>query len=228
MLPNVLSRFIAILRPLFIFGLIGALLVFGVIGGSHLAIEAAGKDNAFNSAADVPTRECALVLGCAKTLRNGRRNLFFLYRINAAAELYALGKCKYFIVSGDNSRNNYDEPTDMRDALIAKGIPADRIYRDYAGFRTLDSVVRANAIFGQDDFIIVSQSFHNERALFIAQNRGSKDTVALNARNVGSIGGKKAKARELFARVKTVLDLLILRTQPRFLGNPVQIGGPVT
>ena len=174
----------------------------------------------------IPRRSAALVLGCAGTLSNGRPNLYFRYRIEAAAALYHAGRTDYLIVSGDNRRADYDEPTDMREALIAAGVPGDRIYRDYAGFSTLDSVVRAREIFGQREFIIVSQPFHNKRALYIARGHGI-DAIAFNAADVARFGGLRTKAREYLARCKTLLDLRLLGTSPRFLGPPVTLGGPV-
>ncbi|NNE94002.1 MAG: DUF218 domain-containing protein [Verrucomicrobiales bacterium] len=208
---------------------------FGILFGiplllffSNLAVKSSSKEQVFASMADVPERKAAVVMGCAKTLASGRRNLYFIYRINAAVALFEAGKCEYLIVSGDNSTKNYDEPTDMRDALIERGIPEERVYRDYAGFRTLDSVVRAREIFGQEDFIVVSQGFHNERAVFIAKRHGLTDVVGFNAKRVSSAGGMRTRVRESFARVKTILDVTIFGTGPKFLGEKVALGGPVT
>lgn len=194
----------------------------------HYSVTDAASDRVFEAANDVPKRKAAVVMGCARILPDGRQNLYFIRRIEAAWRLFDAGKCEYLIVSGDNSRESYDEPTDMRDALIAKGIPGDRIYRDYAGFRTLDSVVRAREIFGQEDFIVVSQEFHNERAIFIAKEHGWDNVVGYNARRVSSFGGLRTRLREYLARVKTVLDVSVLDTKPKFLGRSVELGGPVT
>ena len=125
-------------------------------------------------------------------------------------------------MSGDNSRVEYDEPTDMMNALIAAGIPENRIHRDYAGFRTLDSVVRARDVFQEDAYIIVSQRFHVERALYIAKELGI-EACGYPAREVGGNGGRRTKLREELARVKAVLDMRILKTQPKFRGEPVPI-----
>lgn len=208
-------------------GLLAAVLGIAGLAVGHLAIQQAASDRTYDSAEQLPHREAALVLGCARTLPNGRTNLYFRYRITAAAALYHSGKVEYLIVSGDNHRHDYDEPTDMRDALIAAGVPADRVYRDYAGFRTLDSVVRAREIFGQTELIIVSQAFHNRRAIFIARERGI-DAVAYNARDVESINGLRTQLREQLAKLKTVLDIWLFNTQPKHLGPPVALGGPVT
>ena len=112
------------------------------------------------------------MLGTSPKLRNGEDNLYFLYRIQATADLYKAGKISYILISGDNSRSNYNEPESMKQALIRLGIPSKVIYLDYAGLRTLDSVVRAKKIFGQNSITIISQKFHNERAIFIAQAYG--------------------------------------------------------
>lgn len=176
----------------------------------------------YNTVKDTPNNRVGLVLGTVKTLPNGRSNLYFIYRINAAVELYRAGKIKHILVSGDNHRKGYDEPTDMQQALIQKGIPESVIHLDYAGFRTLDSVVRTHKIFGQNKFTIVSQPFHNQRAVFIAQRYGL-DAVGYNAKGVSGRGGFKTNVREWFAKVKAVLDLYVLQTKPKFLGKPVKI-----
>ena len=161
------------------FLLLAAFTIF--IAGSHGTIEQSSADRIYEDVKEIPHRPAALVLGCARTLSNGRPNLYFRYRIEAAAALYHAGRTDYLIVSGDNRRADYDEPTDMREAFIAAGVPGDRIYRDYAGFRTLDSVVRAREIFGQREFIIVSQPFHTKRALYIARAHGV-DAIASRIR----------------------------------------------
>lgn len=197
-----------------------------VIAGSEWSIKRAAGGRTYGEVSEIPHRRAALVLGCAKTLASGRGNLYFRYRIEAAAALYEAGRVDYLIVSGDNRHHAYDEPTDMREALIAAGVPGDRIYRDYAGFRTLDSVVRAREIFGQSEITIVSQPFHNERAIYIARGHGI-DAIGLNAADVIRFGGLRTKARECLARCRTVLDLRLFGTVPKFLGPPVPLGGPM-
>lgn len=177
----------------------------------------------FESLDALPKNKVGLVLGTSPTTNDGRTNLFFLYRIQAAAELYKAGKVEYLLVSGDNSRKDYDEPSAMRDALVKLGVPAERIYLDYAGFRTLDSVVRANEVFKQQKFSIVSQAFHNQRAVFIGRERGL-EVVGYNAREVPSALAPQVQVREYFARVAMVLDMFLLDTQPKFLGEPIRIG----
>jgi SanA protein len=169
----------------------------------------------------LPAHDIALVLG-ANPLTQGRPNLFFTSRIDTAAALYSEGKVRHFIVSGDNHAADYDEPTAMRDALVSRGIPASAITLDYAGFRTLDSVVRARDVFGQSRFIIVSQEFHCARALFIATSNNI-DAVAYPAPDIRGKAGLTVRARETLARTLAVLDTHILNTTPHFPGPPEPI-----
>ena len=161
------------------------------------------------------------MLGTRKTLASGYQNLYYSYRIEAAEKLFKAGKIKYILISGDNSRKEYDEPTDMRDDLVARGIPLEKIYLDYAGFRTLDSIVRADKIFGQKELTIISQPFHNERAIFISNKKGIK-SVGFNAKDVSTRYGFKTMLREKLARVKMLLDLTF-GVQPKFLGKEIEI-----
>ena len=213
------------LLKLFLIPVIAIVLLGLVILLCHRAVETASFNRLYVSVDAIPKKKSALVLGCAEVLPNGRNNLYFRYRIDAAASLYHEGKCEYLIVSGDNSRRGYDEPTDMQKALVSRGVPERRIYRDFAGFRTLDSVVRAKEIFGQTDLIVVSQPFHNKRAIFLAKQNGI-EAIGLNCREVTSFGGVRTRAREYLARVKMVLDVYLLRTSPKFLGPKIRLGDP--
>ena len=174
----------------------------------------------------VPYNRVALVLGTSKYLIGGSPNHYFKYRIKAAAELYNNGKVDYILVSGDNATVQYNEPRQMRRALIQAGIPAKAIYSDYAGFRTLDSIVRAKEVFGQARFTVVSQAFHNERAIFIARHFGI-EAVGFNALDPSAYQGIKTRVREVFARLMGLLDLYVLDKGPKFLGEPIVIGGPI-
>lgn len=184
---------------------------------------AAGRSHAQVDA--VPESRAAVVLGCSRYLPDGRENLYFRHRIAAAVRLYESGKVEYLVVSGDNSRKDYDEPSAMREALMELGVPAERIYRDYAGFRTLDSVVRAQEIFGLDAPVFVSQRFHNQRALYLARSRGMEAT-AYEAWEPPLRYAMRTRAREVAARAAAVLDMRVLRRQPKYLGEPVLLGGP--
>jgi vancomycin permeability regulator SanA len=192
-----------------------------LLGARHIIARQASDVHGLENS---PSRPVTLVLGCAPTLPSGRENRYFRYRIDRAAELFHAGKTDYLLVSGDNSREDYDEPTAMKEALMDLGVPSDRIFIDYAGFSTLDSVVRAREVFGQDTLIIVTQPDHAMRALYIAEAKGI-DAVGVAARDVGSRSGMKTRARESLARVKTILDVHVLNREPRFLGPEVTIAG---
>jgi SanA protein len=172
---------------------------------------------------DVPARRVGLLLGTGKTTRGGWSNPHFVNRVQAAAELYRAGKIERILVSGDNHVKGYDEPTDMKDALVATGVPEQAIALDYAGFRTFDSIVRAKKVFGVSDCTVISDRFHNYRSLFIARRYGI-DAVAYCAEDVPLRYSVKTKVRECAARLKAVLDLYVLHTKPHFLGAPVTIG----
>lgn len=194
-----------------------ALIIITVLSNIFVIWGAHGK--VYDVVDDVPYHKAALVLGTSKYVVSGKENLYYRYRIDAAHALYEAGIVDALIVSGDNATLQYDEPTQMQKDLIARGVPEEDIYLDYAGFRTLDSVVRAKEVFGQQSFIIVSQEFHNNRALLIAQMRGI-DAVGYNAQNPYPIYVSRAGIREVFARTKLVYDLIIGK-QPKFLGDPV-------
>ncbi|MBK1875356.1 SanA/YdcF family protein [Pelagicoccus mobilis] len=194
---------------------------------ARAAVFSKSSEYVFESPAQVPSCHAALVLGCSQFLSDGRQNLFFKYRIEKAADLYHQGKVNYLIVSGDNSRSDYNEPGDMKAALVKAGVPENAIRCDYAGFSTLDSILRAKDVFGQKRFIVVSQDFHNHRAIFIGRSHGL-EVYGLNARSVDRHNSLKTELREELARVKTVLDVWVLGRQSKFLGEPVNIDSPPT
>lgn len=196
-------------------GLMGILLC-------NLVVTSSTKSRLFSDLNGIPENRVGLVLGTSKYLSDGSENLFFTYRLEAAAQLYLLGKIDHIIVSGDNRMENYNEPREMKRVLVRLGVPPEKVHFDFAGFRTLDSVVRCKEVFGQNKFTIISQQFHNERALFIARKKGI-DAIAYNAQDVGLHAGFKTNMREILARVKVVIDLYILNTQPRFLGEKIEI-----
>ncbi|ALR32363.1 hypothetical protein ATE47_18400 [Chryseobacterium sp. IHB B 17019] len=171
--------------------------------------------------ADIPETKTALLLGTSKNLNSGVPNAYFYNRIQAAVDLYKSGKIKYIIVSGDNSTKDYNEPEDMLLTLTKYGIPQERIFLDHAGFRTLDSVVRAKEIFGQTKLIIISQKFHNERAVFLAKQNGI-DAFGYNAKDVNKYAGFKTNMREYLAKTKAYWDL-IFGVEPKFGGEKILI-----
>ena len=190
---------------------------------NHERISQNSKPFIYANVHEIPVKKAALLLGCSKYLGSGRVNYFYKYRIEAAVKLFKAGKVKAIVVSGDNGNKNYDEPTQMHDDLVKAGIPSKYIQLDYAGFRTLDSIVRANAIFDLEDYIIVSQRFHLERAIYIAQEKEQKvlGFVAKDFKN--TVWAKRMGHRELLARVKAFLDLHVFGVEPKFYGEKVSV-----
>ena len=181
----------------------------------------ASRGRVFDDVSKVPATKVGLVFGTSDRV-NGRENLYFRYRIEAATELWNAGKIKTILVSGDNRTMRYNEPEKMRRALVKHGIPDDRIAPDYAGFRTLDSVVRAKVVFGADSLLFISQRFQNERALYLAKAYGI-EAYGFDARDVESRGGFKTKVREVGARVKMWLDVNFLNTPPKYFGKKIKL-----
>ena len=210
-----------IFKRIFRLGLLLAAVCLLLIGTANVLIRLASKGRLYADVHEIPHRPVALVLGCSRVLANGSPNLFFARRVDAAAQLFHAGKVDRILVSGDNRFTHYDEATDMKNALVERGVPADRVACDYAGLRTLDSVVRAKVVFGQTNLTVVSQRFHNQRALYIAQRHGI-DAIGFNAGEVVFRHSFKTKLREQFARVKSVLDIWFGK-RPRHLGEPVDI-----
>lgn len=184
-------------------------------------IENATADRIYSDVTTIPANNVGLLLGTGKFLSSGYENAYYRHRINAATALLKSGKIKYLVISGDNSRKEYDEPSDMRADLIAAGIDSTVIYLDYAGFRTFDSIVRLKKIFGQNKVTIISQLFHNQRAIYIAKKEGI-DAIGFNARDVSANYGFRVQVREKLARVKVFVDMLTGK-EPKFLGEKINI-----
>lgn len=206
-----------ILRLLLI--LISIPLLLGILCNLFIEWKTSGKTYA--SVEKIPHNKVGMVLGTSKRLKNGNLNLYFKYRIKATVQLFKSNKIDYVLVSGDNGSRYYDEPTDFENALVEQGIPKEKIFLDYAGFRTLDSVVRAKKIFGQNKLTIISQEFHNERAIYLAE-KNEIEAIGFNARDLKIKYGFKVKIREYLARTKVFVDLLF-NVQPKFLGEPIVI-----
>ena len=202
-----------IILYIFVFGF---LLLFLISFCNKVIIESSSDFIEANNNCDV-----AIVLGTAKFLSNKRENLFYSKRIQKVVELYRLGKFKYIIVSGDNSLKNYDEPSLMRNDLIHMGVPDSSIYCDYAGFSTIDSMLRMRSIFKQNKFVVVSQRFHVERAIYLARRNGI-EAYGECADNVPFTYAPYNHCREKLARVKAVFDALIGKVS-FYEGTPVFI-----
>jgi len=202
-------------------GLCAVMIVF--IVASNVIIINSTEQDIYTTISETPSgKRVALILGTSRYTTQGTANLFFKYRIAAAADLYDLGKVDHIIVSGDNALKEYNEPREMLQALIKLGVPRDAITLDYAGFRTLDSVVRCKKVFGQNKIIIISQRFHVERALFIAK-KYNIEAIGYAALNPPENYSLKTHIREYFAKTKAVIDLYIINKKPKFLGEKVKI-----
>lgn len=177
------------------------------------------------SAADLPRNEVCLVLGTSPFTGGGRlHNAHFDNRIAAAAELYAQGHVRQLLLSGNGAPGD-EEPKAMRAALLALGVPGSALFLDQAGFRTLDSVARAGAVFGVKKLTIVTDRFHCYRAIFLARAFGL-DAVAFPSAEVTVRRSFKTRVRECLADVKACLDVYALRTRPKLLGPPKPIPPP--
>jgi SanA protein len=179
------------------------------------------ENQTFQSTEEIPHNKVGLLLGTSKFMANGDINLYYLYRIKAAEELFKAGKIDFILVSGDNGRIGYNEPLLFKKDLILLGIPEEKIVLDYAGFSTLDSVLRAQKIFGLNSFTVISQRFHNERAIFLAKQKGIS-AIGFNAETVTGKYSIKTELREYLARTKACLDILF-DSQPKYLGEKIAI-----
>ncbi len=174
----------------------------------------------YDNVADLPARDVGLVLGTSRNRRTGL-NEFYSARIEAAAELFRLGKVRHVIVSGSNPSRYYNEPAAMKEDLVARGVPEESITEDYAGYRTLDSIVRAHKVMGQQSFTVITQRFHAERAVYLGRHF-HLDVIAYCAADPDDVL-YTAHLREYGARIKALLDVTVLDTQPRYLGEPITI-----
>ncbi len=200
-----------------------SLLALGLIlyFSANAWIDKVTSNRLFTDLKATPHRHVGLLLGTAKLGPTGWGNPFYNNRIDAADILMKNHVIDYLIISGDNHVKGYDEPSDMRQSLMERGIDSTRLILDYAGFRTFDSIIRAREIFDQDSILIISQQFHNERALFIA-SRNNIDAIGFNAADVDTRWMFKTALRERFARIKMLLDDFF-GAKPHFLGPKVAI-----
>ena len=201
-------------------GAVGALCL-AVVAYANLTAIWASRGRLFDDPAKLPMTKVGLIFGTTDRI-NGRENLYFRYRIDAAVRVWKAGKVETLLVSGDNLSPNYNEPRKMKDALIERGVPADRIVSDPRGLRTLDSVVRAKEIFGTDSILLISQRFQNERAIYLAKANGI-EACGFNAQDVEIQRGMKTRIREVGARVKMWLDVHFLNTRPIHLGKKIEL-----
>jgi len=195
--------------------------VFGGVANWYIVQQ--NQTKVIRNIEQVPAKRVGLVLGTSKRTVQGGSNPYFMARIEAASQLFKQGKVQHLIVSGDNTTQYYNEPEDMRKALVALGIPNKAITLDYAGFRTLDSIVRCKEVFGQDSVIIVTQRFHAYRALFLSRFYNIEAHAFEAPMPYTTQQAANVLLREALARPKAVIDLYLLNKAPRFLGEKVQV-----
>lgn len=198
------------------------LLVIAFTLYANIKVQNLAAPRIYSSVDSIPHNKVALLLGTSPLNRIGRPNSYFINRINTAANLYRAHKVDYIIASGDNHIAEYDEPSAMRDSLIAHGVPEDRIVLDYAGFRTLDSVVRSKEVFGCDSITIISQADHDARALYLADANGIEAVAIAAPFRAGRWVRMRLALREWIARDKMMLDILF-GVKPHFLGKKISI-----
>lgn len=199
-----------------------AILAVVAVVFANVSVSRFAQGALYSDTKEVPYNQVGLLLGTSRYLGSGEPNPYFDNRIAAAGDLYDAGKIEVIVASGDNAHRSYNEPILMKQELIRRGVPERAILLDYAGFSTLDSVIRVHRVFGQERFTVISQEFHNERALYIARHN-SLEAVGYNARPVSGALGIRTSVREYLARVKAVLDVHVLGTEPRFLGDQIPI-----
>jgi vancomycin permeability regulator SanA len=208
-LPSLPRRRPRIVRTVALLGVLGA----AVIGASNLWVRVSAAGHEY-SVAGAPSAPVALVLGAGLTPA-GTPSPALQVRLDDAAALYRLGKVSALLVSGDNGTVTHDEPTAMRDYLVAHGVPAGKVVRDYAGFDTWDSCVRAKKIFGVDRALVVTQQYHLPRAVFLCRRAGIDADGAADPHP--DAARLSFTLREIPAAVNAAWDA-VFTPAPRFLG----------
>lgn len=188
------------------------LLLAAVVIPCNLWIVMSTRGQVYDSVAEIEARAIGVVLGTSKKIGPDTPNVHFENRLAAAAELFSEGKVGKLLVSGYRDSQYYDETRDMIAKLKELGVPESAILADDRGLRTLDSVARAKTVFGFDRLVIISDDFHVNRALFIADRYGL-DAIALRSESVGYGDSRKVRLREYFARVKAVIDLYVWNSE---------------
>ncbi len=191
----------------------------GILGWTYYEVGASAQNAIYTSPQRCPEYEIAILFGCGKYVSGGRTNLYYLYRIRAAVDLYKAGNAQHILVSGDNHVNSYNEPEAMKQDLMLDGVPESAITLDYAGFSTFETLIRAKEIFGVKSAILITQPFHLPRALYLAQAHGIQAVGYAAKEPYRSLQTTKTEVREILARFATFGDLHIWNRQPRFLGK---------
>ena len=209
-------------KRIFMALLIGLGLLIAIVAACNIWVLSSCSGQLYDNAETVPHKRVAVMLGTNPKTKTGKMNYFYKHRIDAAVKLYQNGKIDRILISGDNSSKTYSEPDAMKADLMAAGIPDSAIYLDFAGFSTYDSMVRAKKVFGLSEFMVVSQDFHNKRAVYIARQNGI-DAIGFNVQNTLFRKWRiKMELREILARVKAVGEV-VMNKKPHFLGEQIEI-----
>lgn len=196
-----MKKFLVFVAIIIMMGLI-------IVIGCQIAVTSAAKGRMYNDVKEIPHREVGLLLGTSPLGRSGRPNQFYLHRLDATVALYNAGKIDRIIISGARRGDDYDEPTEMRNDLVKRGLPDSIFVLDGEGHRTISSIVRTKEVLAEDSVTIISQKFHNERALFLARHN-EIDAIAFNAENTSSRRWRLMMVlRESLARVKAVAEAI--------------------
>ena len=207
-------------RVLIALGVVSALGAGAIVATNALVLHAA-EHRVFDTPAEVPYRPVAIVPG-ARVYASGSPSRVLEDRLATALELYRRGAVRRILVTGDNGAATYDEVTVMKRWLVAHGVPDEHVVRDHAGFRTLDSMVRAVKVFQVERAVVCTQRFHLARALFLARYAGLDAIGAVSDRRPYE-HGRRDESREILARAAAVLDVHVLHRGPRYLGEPIPI-----
>ncbi len=211
-------------KRLFLWGM-GSFIILGtIITAIDRGIAYYVKNEIYTDINQIPYRPYGLILGTAKYVSKGVPNQFYEQRIKAALALFSAEKLDYLLLSGDNRTLQYNEPKTMKRDLRKMGISEQFLFSDYAGFRTLDSIIRAKEVFQAEPMTIVTQRFHCERALFIAKYYHI-NAICFAADTPYPFS--MTRVREALARVLMLWELFIEK-QPHFLGNPEPLPPPIT
>lgn len=197
------------------------ILVLVIVTVANIKIEKSTNGLVYNDLIQIPYNKVGLLLGTSKLLKSGQQSPYFTNRIKATVDLFHASKIDFIVASGDNRIKDNNEPLDMKNELINLGIPENKIFLDNGGFRTYESVMRLNKVFGQRKFTIISQDFHNRRAIYISQHMDLQ-AIGFNAKDVNSYIGFRTRLREKFARVKVFIDFMI-KKEPKSPGQQIEI-----
>lgn len=224
LLRAALDLMLRVLSRLLLWSSLAALLLSAIVGALSAWVQYTTRDRIIEPPERCPYAQVAVVFGTSHRLRNGAPNPYYQGRLDVAASLFFSGRAVLLLLSGDNRTVQYNEPAAMWKALRARGVPASTMTRDYAGFSTFDTLIRAHRVFGIDRAMLISQRWHLPRALLIARHEGIE---AYGCAAPGNIQDSALQLREEWARLKTIWDLYLWPRQPHFLGAPEVLNKPV-